>query len=246
MNILLGSIIIGPITIISIFVSLLFYFFSIANKTENEENENPTDRMLINFFRCLGKLAKSDGCVSPDEINFIKNLINRLDCDKNQIEELKHAFNYGRSGNESFNDHVFNLKTYFPGDSDDILKIFFDFACIDSNKIHYKCKMLITAGTIFGNTKFIEFVQNFLNETNNGEPKIEKSEINIDAYKILNVSPTANNDEIKAAYRRKIRDFHPDNILSKELSQEFIEFAKEQTQTINDAYSKIKQERGIK
>lgn len=61
--------------------------------------------------------------------------------------------------------------------------------------------------------------------------------------KILCCTSSAPNDEIKSAYKKPIRSYHLDVIASKELAPEFMEFAKQQTQGITEAYGIIRKGR---
>lgn len=63
------------------------------------------------------------------------------------------------------------------------------------------------------------------------------------AYKILEVEPTASNDDIKKAYRKLAVAYHPDKVAY--LGEEFRKAANEKFQKLNEAYEKIKKERGI-
>jgi len=64
------------------------------------------------------------------------------------------------------------------------------------------------------------------------------------AYKILEISPEATEIEVKKAYRKMAAKFHPDKV--HHLGEEFQKMAEEKFKTLNDAYSQIKKERGIK
>ena len=64
------------------------------------------------------------------------------------------------------------------------------------------------------------------------------------AYKILEVTSDATNDEIKKSYRRLVKIHHPDKIQN--LDDGYKKIAKEKFQKIQDAYEKIKKERSIK
>ena len=64
------------------------------------------------------------------------------------------------------------------------------------------------------------------------------------AYKILEVSSDATNEQIKSSYRRLVKIHHPDKIQN--LDESYKKVAKEKFQKIQDAYEKIKKERAIK
>ncbi len=62
-------------------------------------------------------------------------------------------------------------------------------------------------------------------------------------YAALGVKPSATNEEVKKAYRRKVSECHPDKV--GHLDTEFIELAKKKVTKINQAYESIKEERGV-
>ena len=64
-------------------------------------------------------------------------------------------------------------------------------------------------------------------------------------YKRLNCTPESSNEEIKANYRKLVRDFHPDTIVSKGLPEEFTEFAAQRFREIQEAYENIRKERNF-
>lgn len=63
------------------------------------------------------------------------------------------------------------------------------------------------------------------------------------AYKILEVEPTADNDEVKKAYRKMAVKYHPDKV--SHLGEEFQKGANEKFQKVQEAYETIKKERGL-
>ena len=64
------------------------------------------------------------------------------------------------------------------------------------------------------------------------------------AYQILEVAPTATDDELKKAYRRLALKHHPDTVAS--LGSDVQKAAEEKFKQISEAYELIKRERGIK
>ncbi|NNC82154.1 MAG: DnaJ domain-containing protein [Flavobacteriales bacterium] len=63
------------------------------------------------------------------------------------------------------------------------------------------------------------------------------------AYKILEIDPSVSNDELKQAYRRMAKRFHPDKVAS--LGDEVRQGAEEKFKKIQEAYEQIKKERGL-
>ena len=61
----------------------------------------------------------------------------------------------------------------------------------------------------------------------------------MDQYKVLGVSRTATDDEIKKAYRDLARKYHPDNYVNNPLA----DLAQEKMKEINEAYDLINKER---
>lgn len=63
------------------------------------------------------------------------------------------------------------------------------------------------------------------------------------SYKILEVEKTATNEEVKKAYRRMAVKYHPDKV--HHLGPEYQKDAQEKFKKINEAYERVKKERGI-
>jgi DnaJ like chaperone protein len=63
------------------------------------------------------------------------------------------------------------------------------------------------------------------------------------AYKILEIEPSATNEEVKKAYRRMAMKYHPDKV--SHLGEEFRNTADEKFKSVNEAYERIKRERNM-
>ena len=66
-----------------------------------------------------------------------------------------------------------------------------------------------------------------------------------DPYDIIDISAKASDKEVHEAYRRAIASVHPDHIQALGVPEEFVEFATKRTMAVNDAYDRIKKERGL-
>ncbi|TDQ59525.1 DnaJ like chaperone protein [Mesocricetibacter intestinalis] len=67
-----------------------------------------------------------------------------------------------------------------------------------------------------------------------------------DAYKVLGVSASDDQQTVKRAYRRLMNENHPDKLVSKGLPKEMLEMAKEKAQQIQAAYDLICKTKGWK
>jgi len=63
------------------------------------------------------------------------------------------------------------------------------------------------------------------------------------SYKILEIEPSATNDEVKKAYRKMAMKYHPDKV--SHLGDDFRKTADDKFKKVNEAYEKIKKERNM-
>ena len=66
-----------------------------------------------------------------------------------------------------------------------------------------------------------------------------------DPYAILGVGREASADQIKSAYRKLVRENHPDRLVAQGMPQEFVDIANEKLARINAAYDQIRKERDL-
>lgn len=63
------------------------------------------------------------------------------------------------------------------------------------------------------------------------------------SYKMLEITKSATDDEVKKAYRKMAKKYHPDKL--QDLGEEHLKGAKEKFLNVQKAYEQIKKERGI-
>jgi len=93
--------------------------------------------------------------------------------------------------------------------------------------------------------KMIESISGYLNISSRDFESIRNMFIpSTDSeYKILEVDPSASDSEIKRAYRRMARKYHPDTV--SHLGEDLRLAAEEKFKKLNEAYERIKKERNI-
>ena len=64
-----------------------------------------------------------------------------------------------------------------------------------------------------------------------------------DPYEVLGVSPDDSDDTIRRAWRRLVRDTHPDRMIARGVPEEAVRLATQRLAAVNDAYDEIMQMR---
>lgn len=80
------------------------------------------------------------------------------------------------------------------------------------------------------------------NYSNDFKLKLDKIQLS-DAYRILEVSPDSTPEQIKQAYREKVKKHHPD--LLQNMGQDILQLAVEKIKEINFAFELIKKDKGF-
>jgi DnaJ like chaperone protein len=113
-----------------------------------------------------------------------------------------------------------------------LLHLLFNVSLADSTIHRSEIELLEQISTYLGVTSvdFISIKNMFIPETDS-------------SYKILEIAPSATNDEVKKAYRRMAMKYHPDKV--SHLGDDFRKTADEKFKKVNEAYDKIKKERNM-
>ena len=64
-------------------------------------------------------------------------------------------------------------------------------------------------------------------------------------YKMLGCSPGDSNDALKRAYRKKVKEYHPDAIAAKDLPDDFVRYANNRFREIQESWDVIRRERNM-
>lgn len=217
-----------------------------------------SDYAVTLFFRCLGKLAKSDGLVSEDEAAFVRELMRVWEMAPEKQRRMGREFNYGRDTPRSFLSLVRDLADTLRAEVCSrkvrltLVQIFCSLVAVDRVIHPEERRMLLEAGRVLGAADVVEafFAESGAGADSQQHRSRQRDDSPQDelqrAYALLGIPPTASDAEVKSAYRRKAKEFHPDRAEGAGLSAAYIQRAKEQFQEIGNAYDTIRAHRGMK
>ena len=191
---------------------------------------------FISLFSILGKMSKIDGLVTKDEITMVQNFINSLPMEKREKQFAQQVFNEAKDSQykiEDFATQLFQMIHNQPALVVSFFNLLFELAAADGYLHPAEETALKSIKNIFrlSNGQYDDIKAVYFRELDNKY------------YKILNCTPESSNEEIKSNYKKLVKDFHPDKIISKGLPEEFIEFAENRFHEIQESYEKIRKER---
>ena len=181
------------------------------------------------------KMAKADGVVTRDEVDAFKQVFH---VPQDEMQNVGRIFDQARKsslGYEAYAEQIAGMFRRQPTVLEELLDGLFHIAKADGRVIDEEIEYLQSVATIFGfdAAKFARIRASHL-----GADKT-------DPFVVLGVAHDAPNADIKAAYRKLVRDNHPDRLIAKGMPKEFIDIATDKLAAINSAYDRVALERGI-
>ena len=179
------------------------------------------------------KMAKADGQVTRDEVTAFREVFRIAREDEAGAARV---FNLARQDVAGFEDYARRIARMF-GPKDpalcDLMEGLFHIAVADGEYHPAEDEFLSRVAGIFGvpEPDFAALRTRFVPEA---EP---------DPYTVLGVAPGAPLDEIRAAWRRLVRESHPDRMMARGVPEEAVMMAEKRLKDINHAWDTIRQDR---
>ena len=205
---------------------------------------------LAYFFSCSAKIAKADGGISSEEISMTELLMDRFGLDYKTKEFAKNVFRKAKNSKRSIDDdfkEVAKLIGYDQTIAQSFVGGLFEIVKSNGTKVNeLQLRFLLRAEERF---KLQSGTVQYWFKNGYKQPREENSESQIsldEAYEILKVTKDSSDSELKKAYHSKVANFHPDKLKSKNLPDEFMQFANAELAKINLAYETIQNTKVIR
>ena len=199
-------------------------------------NQNQKQQIFtISFIILSAKLAKSDGKVTEDEIRAFKE---KFKIPKSEINKVGKIFNEAKKDVYGYKQIADQVGLLFSDNKvllEELLNNLFYIAASDGQISLKEIDLLKSISVSF---KFSEkdFQRIFQMNLNNKDA---------DPYKLLGVNRSDDDKIIRKKWILLNKEHHPDNLIAKGMPKEFIEQSNKELASINLAYDKIKELRGI-
>jgi DnaJ like chaperone protein len=180
------------------------------------------------------KMAKADGVVSPRELDAFKTVFRYA---PEEAAGVEHVFRLARQDVAGYEAYAGQIAALLRDDRkllQHVLEGLMYVAAADGVLHPDEDGFLQTVAARFGfsDSEFRFFRARFVKD--HGNP-----------YDALRLTPDATDAEVKAQYRKLVRDNHPDRLMANGVAAEFIDLANRKLAAINAAYEAIARERGL-
>lgn len=184
------------------------------------------------------KLAKSDGQVTRDEVATLKTIFRVPDEAASQVGAI---FNEAKKDAQGFEPYAKQIAAILGGNKqmlEELLAALLMIAHADGHYHDAERAYIAQVARIFGFSaaELHRIESTFV---------AGASAPGTDPYEILEVSRQASDQEVKSAYRKLLRENHPDALMAQGLPEDFVEVANKKMAEINAAWDRVKKERGL-
>jgi len=203
-------------------------------KTFTNSSSNPqSGDFEISLLLLSAVVIKADGQVNEKELNYVREHFKRMYGEERASHAFKLFNGFTKNNNISTQQVCLQIRQNLSHASRlQLIHYLFGIAQVDGNVSESEFNTIKTiAGYLNVSQYDFESIKAmFYNSTDS-------------AYKILEIEKTASNEELKAAYRKMVKKYHPDKL--QHLGEEHVKGAEEKFKQVQKAYEQIQKERGI-
>jgi len=184
------------------------------------------------------KLARVDGPVKREEIDTFKRLFR---IPPESARDIGRLFDQARDNTEDYEPYAAQLGVAFAdnrGTLEEVLSALFAIARADGAVNMAEHDFLSGVHRAFG------LDQLSWDRARGAAPRQPASD-EPDPYGVLGVDRAADDDELRATWKKLMRENHPDSLMARGVPKEFIDRASDKVARINAAWDRIKRDRGL-
>ncbi|WP_319497646.1 DnaJ family molecular chaperone [uncultured Cohaesibacter sp.] len=198
------------------------------------------DRKQLTFTVAMialsAKMAKADGVVTQDEILAFQKLFSIPAGEERNVARMFNLAKQDVAGYEAYARQIAGLYENDMETLADILDGLFMIAGADGVMHNREMLYLEHVAEIFG------IPERCFERISMSHVKPDEQ----DPYTILEAERSMSDSELKSHYRKLVRENHPDRLIARGVPEEFVRISTEKLATINNAWSMIEIERGLR
>ncbi len=212
--------------------------FVVDHNRSNGDDDQAVDQVAFTMgVIALGaKMAKADGVVTKDEILAFKEVFKVPDEEVRNVARLFDLAKQDIAGYEAYADQLARMFKNNRKLLEDVLEGLFHIAKADD--VLHPGEEAYLSGVAqrfgFSETEFRYIRSRHVTDVEQINP-----------YDVLEVEPDISNEELKARYRKLVRENHPDKLMARGVPEEFVEISTQRLAAINEAYDVLSKERGL-
>lgn len=225
-----------------------------SGEFKKSEQDQTKASFFAATFSVMGHISKSDGRVSKEEINLAEQVMQQMRLSKEQRISAIEYFNQGKQDDFDLDEMLHEFRQECENKTA-LIQMFVEIqlqaAYADGVKnireeqiLQHICGVLGYPEVLLAQLESMLFASKRRSQSHDQNSAYVNSNTALeDAYKIIGVSESASDIEVKKAYRRLMSQNHPDKLISKGLPEEMMEIATNKTQEIQKAYDLISEHR---
>jgi DnaJ like chaperone protein len=202
---------------------------------------NKDTLFAISVIVLSAKLAKADGAVKRQEIDAFKAMFR---IPPENLREVGEMFDKAREDHEGWEPFAEKLGEAFADNRamlEDVLAALFYIARSDGPVTRGELPVLQGIHQRFG----LDAAAWERAKGGKSGSQVQQQQKVDDAYVTLGLTPGATDEEVRLAWRKLMRENHPDSLAARGVPPEFVERATRKVAEINAAWDRVKRQRGL-
>ncbi|PHV72251.1 hypothetical protein CS063_01890 [Sporanaerobium hydrogeniformans] len=254
------AVLIFPWTVLILFL-LPKHYPSIPSHLKQEEAFRGKNPVIASIMALAAIVAKSDGAITRQEIDLLKKFISRqFGITGTELNAYASSFDYGKSHPEEYQIFTQIIRDFY-NRRDVMISIAYLLVAIamqdgevsskediQIRKIilelgvsEYEYKSIKNSFTYQESYSYYQGNRGYNQGSHQGYDFGQNKENLLKKYsEVLGVSEEAPMAEVKKAYRKLVKEYHPDKLAAESMPGDYVKFANEKIRQINEAYEYLK------